>query len=77
MLLRKYIILGTVVFLASVPLSIWIIGRWKEQFDTQAPVPAWIFLLTWVLVLGLTAAVISTMSLTISRTNPAVELKKE
>ena len=77
MLLRKYIILGTVVFLASIPLSIWIIGRWKEQFDTQAPVPAWIFLLAWVLVLGLTAAVISTMSLTISRTNPAVELKKE
>lgn len=76
-LLRKYILLGTMVFAASIPLSVWIIGRWREQFAAQAPVPAWVFPLAWVLVLGMTVAVISTMSLTIARTNPAVELKKE
>ena len=76
-LLRKYLILGSLIFVASIPLSVWIIDRWRGQFAEQAPVPVWIFLLTWVLVLGMTSAVISTMSFTILNTNPAEELKKE
>lgn len=76
-LLRKYLILGSLIFVASIPLSVWIIDRWRGQFAEQAPVPVWIFLLTWVLVLGITSAVISTMSFTILNTNPAEELKKE
>ena len=77
MLLRKYVLLGTAVFTASIPLSIWVIGRWREQFAEQAPIPSWVFIIAWLLVLGTTAAVISTMFLTIARTNPALELKKE
>ena len=76
-LLRKYLILGSLVFVASIPLSVWIIGRWRVQFAEQAPIPVWIFLLAWALVLGMTSAVISTMSVTILNTNPAEELKKE
>ena len=76
-LLRKYLILGSLIFVASIPLSVWIIDRWRGQFAEQAPVPVWIFLLTWVLVLGMTSAVIATMSFTILNTNPAEELKKE
>lgn len=76
-LLRKYLILGSLVFVASIPLSVWIIGRWRVQFAEQAPIPVWIFLLAWALVLGMTSAVISTMSVTILNTNPAIELKKE
>ncbi|MBQ9449738.1 MAG: hypothetical protein IJU34_00255, partial [Bacteroidales bacterium] len=76
-LLRKYLILGSLIFVASIPLSVWIIDRWRGQFAEQAPVPIWIFLLTWVLVLGMTSAVISTMSFTILNTNPTEELKKE
>lgn len=77
MMLRKYLLLGTAVFAAAVPLSLWIIGRWKQQFAEQAAVPAWIFLLAWVLVLGATAVVISSMALAVSRTAPAAELQKE
>ena len=77
MMLRKYLFLGTLVFTASIPFSVWIIRHWKEAFTAQAPVPVWIFLLAWLLVLGTSAAVITLMSHTIVRTNPAVELKKE
>lgn len=77
MMLRKYLFLGTLVFTASIPFSVWIIRHWKEAFTAQAPVPVWIFLLAWLLVLGTSAAVITLMSQTIVRTNPAVELKKE
>ena len=77
MMARKYIVFGTVVFAVSVPLGIWIISRWMEQFSEKAPVPAWIFLLAWLIVIGTTVAVISSMALVVSRTNPATELKKE
>lgn len=77
MLLRKYLILGTLIFIASVPMGIWIIGRWQEQFAEQAAIPVWIFLAAWLLVIGTTVAVIASLMITIVRMNPAVELKKE
>ncbi|MBR0300016.1 MAG: FtsX-like permease family protein, partial [Bacteroidales bacterium] len=77
MMARKYIVFGTVVFAVSVPLGIWIISRWMEQFSEKAPVSVWIFLLAWLIVIGTTVAVISSMALVVSRTNPATELKKE
>ena len=77
MMARKYIVFGTVVFAVSVPLGIWIISRWMEQFSEKAPVPVWIFILAWIIVIGTTVAVISSMALVVSRTNPATELKKE
>jgi hypothetical protein len=48
-----------------------------EQFSEKAPVPVWIFILAWIIVIGTTVAVISSMALVVSRTNPATELKKE
>ena len=77
MMARKYILFGTVMFAVSVPLGIWIISRWMEQFSEKAPVPVWIFLLAWLIVVGTTVAVITSMALVVSRTNPATELKKE
>lgn len=77
MMLRKYILLGTLVFAASVPLGLWAIRRWQEQFADKAAVPVWIFLAAWVLVIGTTVAVISSLALIVARTNPAEELKKE
>ena len=77
MLLRKYLILGTLVFIASIPMGIWIIGRWQEQFAEQAAIPVWIFLAAWLLVIGTSVAVIASLMITLVRMNPAVELKKE
>ena len=77
MMLRKYIMLGSAVFVAAIPLSIWVIRMWLEQFSEKASMPAWIFLLAWMLVVGTTVAVISSLALYVTRTNPAVELKKE
>ena len=48
-----------------------------EQFSEKASMPVWIFLLAWILVVGTTVAVISSLALYVARTNPAVELKKE
>ena len=77
MMLRKYILLGSAVFVAAIPLSIWVIRIWLEQFSEKASMPVWIFLLAWLLVIGTTVAVISSLALYVTRTDPAVELKKE
>ena len=77
MMLKKYILLGSVVFVVSIPLGIWIIHHWLEQFSEKAPMPVWIFIMAWILVIGTTAAVICSMSFILARIDPAAELKKE
>ena len=73
----KYLILSTVAFAISVPISIWVIRWWLQQFAEQAAVPVWIFALAWLMVTGLTLLVVAVMAVYISRTNPATELRRE
>ena len=73
----KYLILSTVAFAISVPVSIWVIRWWLQQFAEQAAVPVWIFALAWLMVTGLTLLVVAVMAVYISRTNPATELRRE
>ena len=77
MLSGKYLILSTVVFIFSIPLSLLVVRRWLEQFAVQAAVPVWIFVLAWLLVTGLTLLVVAAMALQVSRTDPVRELRRE
>ena len=58
----KYALLCTVAFLLSVPVSLLLLRQWLKLFVAHAPFAVWIFLLAYVILLVLTALVVTVQS---------------
>ncbi len=58
----KYALLCTVAFLLSVPVSLLLLRQWLKLFVCHAPIAVWIFLLAYVILLALTALVVTVQS---------------
>lgn len=58
----KYALVCTVAFLLSVPVSILLLRQWLKLFVAHAPIAVWIFLLAYVILLVLTALVVTVQS---------------
>ena len=55
----KYALLCTVAFALSVPVSLLLLHKWLQLFVCHAPITVWIFLLAYVILLVLTALVVT------------------
>ena len=55
----KYALLCTVAFALSVPVSLLLLRQWLQMFVAHAPITVWLFLLAYVILLVLTALVVT------------------
>ena len=58
----KYALVCTVAFLLSVPVSLLLLRQWLKLFVAHASIAVWIFLLAYVILLALTALVVTVQS---------------
>ena len=58
----KYVIICTLCFALSVPVTILLLRQWLQMFVAHAPIAVWLFLLAYVILLVLTALVVTVQS---------------
>ena len=75
--LKRYLIIGTVSFAIAVPAAYYSVSRWLENFVEHAGMSAWIFILTFVMIMMLTIAVAGFQYWSSANADPAEALKKE
>lgn len=76
-LLGKYVMVSSIGFLLAVPMSVVIMNMWLSRFAYHTDMSIWIFLLAYLIITALTAAVVLLRSYSAASENPAEALKKE
>ena len=76
-LIRKYITVSTIGFAIAVPISVFIIDWWLSGFANRTDISIEIFILSYLIITILTAAVVFIRSYAAASANPAEALKKE
>lgn len=71
MLNKKYMIIVCFCFLLAAPVSYFLISHWLERFIYRIPLYWWIFALSFIIVLLLTAVTVTLRSLHAATENPA------
>jgi len=74
---RKYLIMAGISFVVACPIAYFIISIWRKGFAYQAPIPVWIFLISLLIVLVVTALVVTLQSWRAVNANPVESLKNE
>ena len=74
---KKYILIAGISFAVAAPLAYILMNGWRQAFISQAPIPAWIFLLAFVLVAAITLLVVTLQSWRAASANPVESLKNE
>jgi putative ABC transport system permease protein len=77
MLGRKITVLVILAIILSSALSVWLFMKWVQNFAYQTEVPAWIFVITGMLTLGVVWLTISYHYIKAASTNPANVLRYE
>ena len=75
--LKRYAIIGIVSYAIAVPAAYYSVSRWLESFVEHTGMSAWIFILTFAMIMGLTIAVAGFQYWSSANANPAEALKKE
>ena len=70
-----YILMGC--FVVAAPFGWWIGLHWLEGFAEKAPISAWIFLISFLLVTAITLLTVTVQSWRTARENPANSIKTE
>lgn len=73
----KYILIAGVSFVIAAPLAYAIAQRWMSQFAFRTNIPAWLFVVAFVVVLLITLAVVTLQSWNTANANPVESLKNE
>ena len=76
-LLGRYVMVSSIGFLLAVPMSVVIMNMWLSRFAYHTDMSVWIFLLAYLIITALTAAVVLLRSYSAASENPAEALKKE
>jgi len=74
---RKYLIMAAISFIVASPIAYFIISIWRKGFAYQAPIPVWIFIVALLIVLAVTALVVTLQSWRAANANPVESLKNE
>lgn len=74
---KTYIKLVVICFFIATPITWLIINRWLNSFEYKAPIPVWIFLVAFALILSITVAAISLQSYRSATANPVDSLRSE
>lgn len=61
----------------SIPLSYYVISKWLESFPYKAPIPAWLFIASGLLVFIISIATVSWQSWRAATNNPVESLKND
>ena len=75
--LKRYLIIGIVSYTIAVPAAYYAVSRWLENFVEYTGMSAWIFILTFVLIMTLTIAVAGFQYWSSANADPAEALKTE
>ena len=75
--LKRYAIIGIVSYAIAVPAAYYAVSRWLESFVEHTGISAWIFILTFAMIMGLTIAVAGFQYWSSANADPAEALKKE
>jgi len=75
--LKRYAMIGIVSYAIAVPAAYYTVCRWLEGFVEHTGVSAWIFILTFVMIMTLTIAVAGFQYWSSANADPAEALKKE
>lgn len=75
--LKRYAIIGIVSYAIAVPAAYYSVSRWLENFVEHTGMSAWIFILTFAMIMGLTIAVAGFQYWSSANADPAEALKKE
>lgn len=73
----KYLKILVVAFVIAVPVALYAVGRWLENFAYQTEMSWWIYALTFVGMALLTAATVTLQCYRIANSNPVNSLKYE
>ena len=75
--LKRYVTIGIVSYIIAVPAAYYAVSRWLESFVEQTGVSAWIFIVTFAVIMTLTIAVAGFQYWSSANADPAEALKKE
>lgn len=73
----RYVIVITICFTLAIPLSIYLIDLWINNYTYRAPLNPWIFISAFTIILVITALVVIVSSWRASHRNPVIVLQKE
>ena len=76
-ILCRYLLVSSIGFVIALPLSILIMNWWLSSFAFRADMPIWLYILAYMIMSALTAAVVVLRSYSAARANPAEALKTE
>ncbi len=74
---RKYLLIATVSFVIAVPIAIAICQRWLQHFAFRTNMPAWLFALAFVIVIGITLVTVVLQAWMAASANPIESIKNE
>ena len=77
LIVGRYLALSLLAFIVSVPVALFILHRYLENFAYRAPVSWWLFLVAFAVTLLVTLLTLSCQVAAASRENPADILKTE
>ena len=75
--LKRYVTIGIASYAIAVPTAFYAVNRWLESFAEHNGMSAWIFILTFVVIMTLTIAVAGFQYWHSANTDPAEALKTE
>ena len=75
--IRSYMLMVIVAAVIGIPLAIYVIGHFLENYPERISRYSWVFLVSTLLMLVIAFLSVLWQTLKAARTNPAVELKKE
>ena len=64
-------------FIVAAPVAWWIVKRWLEQFASRIPIYWWMFVVAFVVVMGITIGLVTLRSWRAANENPADVVKSE
>ena len=73
----KYLVITLVGFAVAAPLAYAICQRWMSQFAFRTNIPAWIFIVSLLVVVAVTLAVVTLQSWCAANANPVDAIKNE
>lgn len=73
----KYVAMVAIGCVLSIPVSLYVISNWQQNFVEKAPVPWWIFMVIFLIVALVTVAIVTVQSFRAVSQNPSEGLKTE
>jgi putative ABC transport system permease protein len=64
-------------FVVAAPVAWWIVNRWLQQFASRIPIYWWVFVVAFVIVMGITIGLVTLRSWHAANENPADVVKSE